>query len=37
MFQIPAGAVQGDQVFVRFPTFTPDVDVNGLFTLREGT
>jgi hypothetical protein len=37
VFQIPAGAVQADQVFVRFPAFTPEVDVNGLFTLRERT
>ena len=34
-FQLPAGAVQGDQVFLRFPAFSSIVDVNGLFTLRE--
>ncbi|MEA2974168.1 MAG: hypothetical protein QOG82_2626 [Actinomycetota bacterium] len=34
-FHLPAGAVQGDQVFLRFPAFSSIVDVNGLFTLRE--
>ena len=34
-FRLPAGAVQGDQVFLRFPAFSSIVDVNGLFTLRE--
>ena len=34
-FTLPAGAVQGDQVFLRFPAFSSIVDVNGLFTLRE--
>jgi hypothetical protein len=37
VFPIPAGAVQGDEVYLRFPAFTSDVDVNGVFTLREGT
>ena len=34
-FRLPAGAVQGDVVYVRFPAFVPGVDDNGLFTLRE--
>ncbi len=36
-FALPAGAVQGDVVWLRFPAFTSLVDVNGLFTVREGT
>ncbi len=36
-FLVPAGAVQGDVVHVRFPAFSSVVDVNGLFTLREAS
>ncbi len=34
-FRLPAGAVQGDVVHVRFPAFSSMVDINGMFTLRE--
>ncbi len=36
-FGLPAGAVQGDVVWLRFPAVTSPVDINGLVTLREGT
>ncbi len=34
-FRLPADAVQGDLVYVRFPSFSTGVDSNGLMTLRE--
>jgi hypothetical protein len=34
-FRVPAGAVQGDVVYLRFPSVSSGLDDNGLFTLRE--
>ena len=34
-FRLPAGAVQGDVIHLRFPAVSSGVDDSGLFTLRE--
>jgi hypothetical protein len=34
-FRVPAGAVQGDVLYLRFPAVSSGLDDNGLFTLRE--